>query len=155
MEKETIKAEDIAFAESFLAEFTSMGPFREVREMNKKNEGLGMILGYLYKNRGETVYSGDLAKVSGVSTARIAAALKKLELSGLVRRSISEKDSRKTVVSLTDAGLKMAEAGKDGAILFTAKVIEKVGREEMESFLRILCDIKTAVAEIKKEGCNV
>ncbi len=66
---------DLKYAEQFIYEFTLLGPFRDVKVFNKNNEGLGLIVGYLYEHQSKTVYAGDLAKVSGVTTARIAAAL--------------------------------------------------------------------------------
>ncbi len=146
---------DLAYAEHFLDEFFCLGPFRDIRQINKKNEGLGFIVGYLYNNRDKAVYAGDLARVSGVSTARIAAALKKLEQLGLIQRAMSEKDYRKTVVSLTSKGVKKAEEGKIGMISYTSRLIEKVGRDDMEELLRILAGIKGAVSELREEGCGV
>ncbi len=146
---------DLAYADHFLEDFFRLGPFRDIKQINRRNEGLGFIVGYLYNNRDRAVYAGDLAKVSGVSTARIAAALKKLEQLGLVQRSMSEKDYRKTVVSLTSKGVKKAEEGKLGMISYTSRLIDKVGKEDMEELLRILASIKGAVSELREEGCGV
>ncbi len=146
---------DLEYAEHFLYEFTTMGPFRDVRQMSKKNEGLGLIMGYLCEHQGRVVYAGDLAKVSGVSTARISAALKKLEQLGIVQRTISEKDSRKTIVKLTPAGVKSAEESRNGVVLYTAKLVDKVGKEDMDGLLRILGRIKQAMSELKGENICV
>lgn len=141
---------DLEYADRFLSEFYSLGPFKDVKRANRNNEGLGLIVGYLYDQNGKVVYAGDLAKVSGVSTARIAAALKKLEGLGLVQRVMSEKDCRKTVVRLTPLGRKRAEEKRKEFVEYTAKVIEKVGKEDMETLLRILCSVKHAMSELNK-----
>ena len=146
---------DYDCAEQFIYEFTLLGPFRDVKVFNKNNEGLGLIVGYLYEHQGSVVYAGDLAKVSGVSTARIAAALNKLENLGLIQREASDKDSRKTIVKITAEGRARAEEKRRDVVQYTAKLIDKVGKEDMDSFLRILRRIKQAMSEIREEGICV
>ncbi len=143
---------DLKYAEHFIYEFTLLGPFRDVKVFNKNNEGLGLIVGYLYEHQDSTVYAGDLAKVSCVSTARIAAALNKLEKLGMIQREASDKDSRKTVVKITAEGVAKAEEKRRDVVHYTAKLIDKVGKEDMNSFLRILGSIKQAMSDIKQEG---
>ena len=146
---------DLKYAEQYIYEVTLLGPFRDVRVINKNNEGLGLIVGYLYEHQDCVVYAGDLAKVSGVSTARIAAALNKLERLGIIQREASEKDSRKTIVKITAEGKARAEEKRKDVVQYTAKLIDKVGKEDMDSFLRILGRIKQAMSDIKQEGSCV
>ena len=72
-----------------------------------------------------------------VSTARITRLLNTLEDRGLIRRSIDLTDRRKIIVRLTEAG----EAYLDAVYAHTHKrasaVIEALGAEDIEAFIRI------------------
>ena len=59
--------------------FSEINPYRCIKRINPNNEGVGFVMAYLYKNRDKTICAGDLAKALNVSTARVAAALNKLE----------------------------------------------------------------------------
>lgn len=76
------------------------------RCMDEANAGIGGTLRMLAEARkAETVVTaGDIAERLGVSTARVAALLKRLESKGLIARRRSEADARVTEVVLTDKG---------------------------------------------------
>ncbi len=55
------------------------------------------------------VIAGDLSRKMNVSSARIAALLKKMEQGGLITRHSSSVDARRTVVEITPTGIVHAE----------------------------------------------
>ncbi len=58
-------------------------------------------------------------------------------------------------MKITPEGIANAEEKRKDVVLYTAKLIDKVGKEEMDSFLGILGKIKQAMSEIKEEGSCV
>lgn len=142
----------LELAEYYAEQFFEISRFHSVNKMNENNKGCGFLLMYLYKSKKDRIIAGDIAKASGVSTARIAAALKKLEADGLIERTVASEDMRKTVVKLTDAGYKKAR-DKDTAVLSVfADVIESVGVDDIEEFLRIYKKIKDAAEKSQSKG---
>lgn len=129
----------------YLSRMSECNPMRMVKQVNVSTAGLGFIVGYLHQHREETILAGDLAKASGVSTARIAAALKKLEQQELIVRTPYEKDSRKVVVSLTEAGTRQAEDMQTKLHALIGTIIDTVGKEDLDEYLRISAKISQAV----------
>ena len=142
----------IARAEQYAERFRQMGRFRLMKRMDPHRQGEGFVIGYMDHHQGQTVYAGDLAKASGVSTARIAAALRTLEQKGLLTRSPSETDARKTVVRLTDAGMQLAQTMRMRLYSDIADVVDYVGAEEIDTFLRIAEKINDAIAHMETKG---
>lgn len=129
-----------------------LSQFRECRarkfwgEVDDAQRGIGFALAYLVNSSGEVI-AGDLAKNMGVSTARIAALLNKMEKSGLVKRNGSAKDARKTVVCITPEGREIANGIREKVIAKVELLLDRVGKEDLEEFLRISLKIKTALEE--------
>lgn len=68
------------------------------------SRGVYVILRYLRDSGNNDVVAGDLAKEMGVTTARIARALKGLEKKGYIQRKRMDPDGRKVSVILTQEG---------------------------------------------------
>ena len=54
-------------------------------KIDESQKGIGFVLAYLRNSNGDVI-AGDLARELNVSTARIAALLKKMEKSGYIKR---------------------------------------------------------------------
>lgn len=74
-------------------------------------KGMFVVLQILQESD-KPITSGELAKKSGVSTARTASALNALEKKGYVIREKEEKDGRKVLIRLTDQGRSVLEERK-------------------------------------------
>jgi len=74
----------------------------------------------------------------GISTARIAAALGSLESKGLITRRIDEKDRRRILVELTDAGREKEAEHAKGIMRVLVRMLENLGEADAIEFLRIL-----------------
>ena len=117
-----------------------------LNQVDESQKGIGFVLAYLQKSNGEVI-AGDLARELGVSTARIAALLRKMEKNGLIIRFRSSSDARQTVVEITYEGRIYVERIKEQMIEKMELLLEKVGREDMEEFIRISHKIKEAFDE--------
>ena len=91
------------------------------------------------------MFAGDLAKRLNVSTARIAALLKKMEKSGLLTRHDSSEDGRRTLVEITPAGAALATEMREKAVSKVQSLIEQVGKEDLEQYIRISNKIREAM----------
>ncbi len=74
-----------------------------IGELSKGEVG---VLAYLL-NVNNNISSNELEKHLQVSSARIASTLNSLEKKGLIKRSKSEEDKRKIIISITKNGSKM------------------------------------------------
>lgn len=128
-------------AQAFIRELCSCIPRNFFTRVEETQRGIGFILVYLGSTQNEVV-AGDLARELNVSTARIAALLKKMESNGLIVRYDSPKDARKTVVEITDEGRAYLNRLKEDVLIKAELMLEKIGKEDIEDFLRISHKIK-------------
>lgn len=131
-------------AKAFLQEMCSCSPKPLFHKMEEVDRGTGFVLAYLEGSDGE-VFAGDLAKELKVSTARIAALLNKLEEKGLVERSRSAQDARRTVVKITPKGTAYTAEIKEQILNKVEILFDKVGKEDLKEFLRICAKITQAL----------
>jgi len=142
---------DVKTTENMLAKIQENAPFSILDKLKKNNEGAGFILNYLNRHKEQTVYSKDLAQESGVSTARIAAALCALEKGGLIERKACKDDKRKTIVKLTEKGFAKCESIEKEIVVFFGKIIEKVGYEKCNEYVDLCKEINDAAIEVLEE----
>lgn len=133
-------------AQQFLKEFCSCVPRNFFNKVEETQKGMGFILLYLNGSENEVV-AGDLAKVMNVSTPRIAALLKKMEGNGLIVRYDSPRDARKTVVEITSEGKNYLDKIKEDVLKRTELLFERIGKNDLEEFLRIAHRIKDVLEE--------
>lgn len=136
-------------AQEFLRKMRSCRPNPLYIRLNESQRGIGFVLDYLRETQGEVI-AGDLARELGVSTARIAALLKKMEKNGLIKRHSSSTDARQTVVEITVAGTEYSDKVKEQILEKTELLMEKVGREDLNEFIRISQKIKNSLEEEEK-----
>lgn len=115
-------------------------------KIDESQKGIGFVLVYLQEADHEVI-AGELARELNVSTARIAALLRKMEKGKLIIRSHSSVDARQTVVEITQAGIEYVDRMKEQILLKMELLLEKVGKEDMEEFIRISHKIKEAFDE--------
>lgn len=110
--------------------------FDAFRYMDEANAGIGGTLHMLAKARsaGTVVTAGDIAERLGVTTARVAALLKRLESKGLIARHRSEVDARVTEVELTDEGFARVNALYEEMRAQIATLIDELGEDRLRTF---------------------
>ena len=79
----------------------------------------------------------DLSRHMVVSTARIAALLNRMEEKGLISRLPDPLDNRQIIVSLSPKGEKAIEAFRKKVIQATARMLELLGPDDSQEFLRL------------------
>lgn len=130
----------------FLQKMRSCRPQPFYSKLDESRRGTGFVLAYLREAKGEVI-AGDLARELNVSTARIAALLRKMEKNGLILRRRSETDARQTVVEITEAGTEYSDKIREQILEKTELLLEKVGKEDLNEFIRISQKIKKALEE--------
>ena len=133
-------------AQELLQKMHACRPRHFFGKVDESRRGISFILVYLIKADHEVI-AGELARELNVSTARIAALLKTMEKNGLIIRSSSSVDARQTVVRITQAGIDYSEQMKEKLLETIELLIERVGKEELEEFIRISDHIRKALGE--------
>lgn len=86
----------------------------------------------------EPLSQGEIAKAFDVSPATIAVSLRKMEQSGLIERITSQKDARKNVIGLTDAGRTMVDETIQLFKNVDEAMFKGVSAEELQFFTVVL-----------------
>ena len=86
----------------------------------------------------------------GISSARVAAIIKKLEKRELVTRTGDKIDRRKTLVSLTEKGEKVAQETEDKIMYALGQMFDALGEEDSENFVRIIDKLIKNLPKISK-----
>ena len=112
--------------------------------VNKINSGIGGVLRCLYRAEPDTLLTAtDLSGILGITSARTAAILKKMEESGYIYRRKCVYDARKMHILLTEKGRATAAMLKQHFLDMLSRAIDLVGFDEMINFVNIinrLCD---------------
>lgn len=93
-------------------------------------KGIFVILRILSESVGE-VCAGDLARLTGVSTARVASALNALEKKGYVMRLTQKTDARKVIIKITEQGECALEERKKKVEALIAPMLANLTEEEI------------------------
>ena len=110
------------------------------RCMDEANAGIGGTMRMLAEARGAgtVVTAGDIAEKLGVTTARVAALLKRLESKGLIARRRSQADARVTEVVLTDEGAARVQAFRAQV----AMLVDELGEDRLRAFFITASEIR-------------
>lgn len=95
------------------------------------------VLHVLHHSDG-TLTAGELARACHVTSARMAQTLNQLEADGLVTRTPSKTDRRRTIVRMTDAGEAELRSYFDGVTRFAAGLLRELGEKDSRELVRIL-----------------
>lgn len=125
-------------------------PETMLNEVKRTERGLGLVLGYIYKN--PNVYAVNISQEMQISRARIAVIIKKLEDRGLVRKSPSPLDARVEALSVTAKGAKEVKAHRERLIRLVTAVLKKVGYEQVNEFISTSLKIREVVRDFNKSA---
>lgn len=123
-------------AQEFLNKWCASAPMSFFNKIDSTLRGYGFVLDYLKRADGEVI-AGDFARELNVSTARIAALLKKMEKSGLITRYHSAEDARRTVVEITPAGTALIDEMNEQILIRVERLLEKISKDDIDNFIRI------------------
>lgn len=115
-------------------------PKKLIDDCHVNKEGIMHALVYLYTSK-EPVSAGDISKQLGVSTARVAVILRKMQEKGDITKETDPKDARKVVISITPKGREVIEQRKRMFFNDIRDMTEKIGKERFYEFLDILSEV--------------
>ena len=93
--------------------------------------------------------STQLGPNMGMESTSLSRSLNKLEDIGVIERKPDPEDKRKSIIHLTESGLKSREIAKNVVLEFNNKVFSKCNDEELSVFFNVLKKINKVIAEYK------
>lgn len=97
--------------------------------------------------------SGELSQLLGVSTARVASILNSLENKELIIRKEDVTDKRKTLISITEKGVLLAQDIKETILKRINYVIEMIGVDKFREYLETTITISNVLRSYEEETC--
>lgn len=114
-------------------------PFDEPRRISHGEIGILACLLDKTKAKGQSgISSGELSRILGVSTGRMAIALKSLERKGYITRCTDPADKRRVVVAITEAGTEHVSQMYRHVLNRLASTLERLGEQDAKEFVRIV-----------------
>lgn len=124
--------------------------YRPHKQINDSLEGENKVLRFINAEGGST-YPKEIELAMGISSARVAAIIKKLEKRELVTRSVDQVDRRKTLVTLTLHGEKAAREIETKMMYALGQMFDALGEEDAQNFVRIMEKLMIHMPEIMKD----
>lgn len=124
-----------------------------VRHINQMSRGEEYVL-LLLKNSKDSLFPRDISKIMGITSARVAAILRRLEEKGLVTRKASTTDHRCTKVIITEKGDSVIAAQQDKAVAYLTKVLTQLGQEDAVKYTEIMKKIYHNNNDIDRKEAN-
>ena len=114
----------------------------------KASMSLGMIL--LNINIAEGTPSTKLGPNMGMEATSLSRSLKKLEKEKLIKRKNDLSDKRKSIIYLTNKGVKWREIAKHKVLDFNKKISKNIHKKEMDTFFSVIKKINNIIDAHKK-----
>ena len=131
-------------------EIRKMHPEEMCKYMDETRAGLGGVMRLLYKKK-EPITAGAISEKLGISTARVAVLLKKLEAKGTISRLRDPADARKTLVQLTDSGMEWIQETWKKIRDQMGKMIDTIGEERLMEFIEVGIEIRKIMKELPED----
>ncbi len=128
-------------------------PHKAFENVAKAEMGVLAVIRYLHRTEEET-NSKDISRSLGISSARMAILLKKLENRNWITKVNSPTDARAVVVCLSDKGKEELEKKKKQMEDAIGEMIDEVGVEELEKMFQNLNKIKDIMRKNVSEEEN-
>lgn len=125
-------------------------PSEKYQKIDRSSMGIRAILKYLSREN-ERATAGEISKALGVSTARVAVLLKKMEAKGLLEKQSDPADGRLVVVCLSQQGKDTAEQVRQEIYALIGSLIDEIGMERMLEFAAISNEIHEVIKRTEKD----
>ena len=119
-------------------------PAKFVKKHNETNAGIGAVLNLLYDSH-QPITAGSISKYMNVSTARVAALLKKMEARGFISRQAGKEDGRTVVVHLTETGMETVRKLRENFRRDVGILIDTIGMERLIEYTSISKEIRAVL----------
>ncbi len=126
--------------------FHKSRPQKSFEKIDRSEMGIFATLKFLLDAENE-VNSKDISSSLGISSARMAVLLKKLESKNLIVKTTSKSDARAVAVSLSDKGRAIAEKNHAQMLSSIGKIVDEFGLEELQILFKKLEKIKEIMLE--------
>ena len=128
--------------ETLMEQLKKAPPAECFQNFDMSTAGIRAILKILNETDSR-VTAGDLSEYMNVSTARIAALLKKMEAKGLIEKEHDLADGRVVVVNLSNQGKELADKFKANLYAHIGEMIDKIGMDRMLEFAAVSNEIQS------------
>lgn len=129
-------------------------PLKVFEEMHRKDMGVYAVIKYLDRTAGE-VKAVDICKFLGISSARMAVVLKKLETKNLVTKGDSSIDARAKTIKLTEKGKVLAKDLKEQMYYSVEKIVDEFGLEEFQQLMQNIHKLDKILVETRPNEMEV
>ena len=119
-------------------------PAKFIKKRNETNAGIGAVLRFLF-DANKPMTAGSISKFMNVSTARVAALLKKMEARGFICRTTGAEDARTVVVSLTELGADTVDKLQKNFYQDIGILIDTIGMERLIEYTNISKEIRAVL----------
>ncbi len=121
----------------FITSFGDLMKLTRPKRYGSYTRGEMRILSHLY-DKAAPVQPGELSGVMEASSARVAAALRRLEAKGQIARTADAADRRRIFVRITDAGRSLVEARRREVHDYVDEILAQLGEDDFREGMRIL-----------------
>lgn len=94
------------------------------------------------------VKTSDIGKCLEMKKPATSKMLNNLEDKGYIKRLSNKKDRRVIYIDLTDSGLELLKYHHLQMEDFTSKIIDKMGKDDMETFISLLNKLSNSIQEL-------
>lgn len=115
------------------------------KHMDGTRAGIGAVLRLLYTEN-TPFTAGMISDRLGISTARVAVLLRKMEAKGLITKTKDTIDARVTIVKLTDNGREIIRSMWEDIRTQMGKLIDEIGEEKLLEYIEISKEIRSIVS---------
>jgi len=97
----------------------------------------------------EGTFSTQLGPKMGMESRSLTRTLKGMQERGFIHKKIDQKDKRKVQLFLTKKGLEYRKIASKNVKAFNEHVFEKVTKEELETFYKVMDAVDLSIKELK------
>lgn len=111
----------------------------------------GWILGYLCRNEDKDIFQKDIEAEFKICRSTVTNILKLMEKKDYIRRESVPYDARLKKLVLTDTGRELHEKTKDMIDILEEQTIERIAKEDLDTFYRVIDQLKSNVKNMLGE----
>lgn len=112
--------------------------YNKLNQMTVETERLTIhqcwILQYLTENVGKEIYQRDIEQLFSIKRSTANQMLRTMETRGYIKRTLSDEDARRNVLSITDEGIAACKHVVERLYQFMLKLHGDIPRTELEQF---------------------
>lgn len=120
---------------------------KKAKELSAGEKGMLAFL----SGQEEGITAGEISRRTGIGTGGVANVLNMLEKKGYIERRMSPSDRRSVQVFLSDTGRDLVRAKQQEVITATARLLQRMGREDTEELIRLLEKASALCREMEME----